>query len=107
MATAEYAHISLNSDNVPMITGTRFKVRVIVIDHISQGWDARDIQRQYPHLTLGQIHSALAYYYDHKTEMEVEIQESRQEGELLMGELGKLQGPQVTREELMARLRPP
>jgi hypothetical protein len=28
---------------------------------------------QYPHLSLAQIHSALAYYYDHQTELEAEI----------------------------------
>jgi hypothetical protein len=28
---------------------------------------------QYPHLLLAQIHAALAYYYDHQTELEAEI----------------------------------
>lgn len=34
---------------------------------------------QYPHLSLAQIHAALAYYYDHQTELDAEIQRRRQE----------------------------
>jgi uncharacterized protein (DUF433 family) len=73
MATVEYAHISLNSDNVPILTGTRIKVVLVVLDHIAQGWDAQEIHRQYPHLSLGQIHSALGYYYDHQAEVDEDI----------------------------------
>ena len=29
---------------------------------------------QYPHLTMSQIHSALAYYWDFKAEMDADIQ---------------------------------
>ena len=32
---------------------------------------------QYPELTLAQIHSALAYYYDHREEIQAEIQAER------------------------------
>jgi hypothetical protein len=28
---------------------------------------------QYPYLSLGQIHSALAYYWDHREEIEADI----------------------------------
>ena len=30
------------------------------------GWDAGEAHAQHPSLTLAQIHSALAYYYDHQ-----------------------------------------
>ena len=36
------------------------------MDRLAHHWDADEIQRQHPHLTLGQIHSCLAYYYDHQ-----------------------------------------
>lgn len=73
MATAEYAHIVLDGQNVPMVAGTQIKVVEIVIDHLAHGSDAREIHREYPHLGLGQIHSALAYYYDHQAEMDEDI----------------------------------
>jgi uncharacterized protein (DUF433 family) len=74
MSTAQYAHITFGSDQVPMLAGTRTKVVEVVLDHLAHGVDAHEIHRQYPHLSLGQIHSALAYYYDHQEEMDRDIE---------------------------------
>lgn len=103
MATAEYAHISLNADGVPILSGARAKVVLIVIDHVGRGWEAHEIRREYPHLSLGQIHSALAYYYDHKEEMDAEIRRGRRLADEMKAKLGA--GP-VT-EKLRAIGRPP
>ena len=92
MATVDYAHISLNSSGVPIIAGTGAKVRMLVMDHIGQGWDAEEIHRQYPHLTLGQIHRALAYYYDHQTEMDAEIAQDLKDADLLLAKIDIMQG---------------
>jgi uncharacterized protein (DUF433 family) len=73
MASVEYAHICLEGENVPMIVGTRIKVVEIVLDHLARGADADEIHRQFPHLTMGQIHGALAYYYDHQEDMDADI----------------------------------
>jgi uncharacterized protein (DUF433 family) len=73
MATVGYPHISIGSDNVPVLTGTSIKVLEIALDHLAYGWGATEIQQQHPHFTLGQIHSALAYYYDHQVDMDAEI----------------------------------
>ena len=73
MATVDYPHISLDSTNVPVLTGTRIKVVEIVLDHLAHGSDAEEIHRQFPFLTLGQIHSALAYYYDHQEAVDQDI----------------------------------
>jgi uncharacterized protein (DUF433 family) len=78
MATVDYAHISLDSANMPILTGTRIKVVEIVLDHLAHGSDAEEIQRQFPWLTLGQIHSALGYYYDHQDEIDHDIAERLQ-----------------------------
>ena len=73
MATVDYPHISLDATNVPELTGTGMKVIEIALDHLAHGADAAEIQRQFPTLTLGQIHSALAYYYDHQEELDADI----------------------------------
>lgn len=73
MATVDYPHISLDAGSVPMVTGTQTKVVEIVLDHLAHGSDAEKIQHQFPYLTLGQIHSALAYYYDHQSELNQDI----------------------------------
>jgi uncharacterized protein (DUF433 family) len=61
MPAVEYIHVSLNSDGVPVVAGTRTKIAEIVVEHLAYGWDARVIHEQHPYLSLGQIHSALGY----------------------------------------------
>jgi uncharacterized protein (DUF433 family) len=74
MSTVEYAHVTIGPDNVPMLTGTRIKLVEIVIPHLAYGWDARDLCREFPHLSPGQVHSALGYYYDHQAEVDADIE---------------------------------
>lgn len=73
MSTVDYPHIEMNSEQVPIISGTTTKVIEIVQDHLAHHWDADDIHRQYAYLSLAEIHAALTYYYDHEEEMEREI----------------------------------
>lgn len=49
------------------------RVSEIVLDHTEQGWSADEIQRQHPYLRLAEIHSALAFYFDHPEAVEAEI----------------------------------
>jgi uncharacterized protein (DUF433 family) len=57
-----------------MIAGTTMKVIELVLDHLAYGWSLEELHFQHPHLTLGQIHSALAYYWDHKAELDEDIE---------------------------------
>ena len=50
------------------------KVVELVSAHLAYGWSAEELHFQFPHLTLGQIYSALAYYWDHREEFEKEIE---------------------------------
>lgn len=69
-----YFHVELNDDGVPIITGTTMKVIELVQEHLFQGWSADELQAQHPYLTMGQIYSALAYYSDHKEDLDRDIQ---------------------------------
>ena|SRR5438477_1755886 len=51
----------------------RTRVSMIVTDYQRRGWSAEEIVRQYPYLTLAEVHSALAYYHDHEQEIDEEI----------------------------------
>jgi uncharacterized protein (DUF433 family) len=75
VATSEtrYEHIILDDGGVPHITGTTTKVVEIVTDQQAYGWSPEEIAFQFPYLTLGQIHSALAYYWDHKVELDEDM----------------------------------
>jgi uncharacterized protein (DUF433 family) len=89
MATLAYPHIKVTPDGIPYIAGTQTKVVEVALDRLAYHWDADEIHRQHPHLTLGQIYSALAYYYDHQAEMDREIDEQLLEVEKIKKSLGK------------------
>jgi uncharacterized protein (DUF433 family) len=75
MAAVEtrYEHVVLDDRQVPMIAGTTMKVVELVLDSQAYGWSAEELKLQHPYLTLGQIHSALAYYWDHREELDREL----------------------------------
>jgi uncharacterized protein (DUF433 family) len=75
MTTIAYAHIEFTADGSAYIAGTKTKVEEIVLDHLAHGWDATEIHRQHPHLSLAEIYSALAYYYDHRSEVDAMIED--------------------------------
>ncbi len=74
MSTIAYPHIEIRENGRPYIQGTGFKVRILVEEYLS-GMRPEDMEREHPPLTLSQIHGALTYYYDHKAEMDKEIEE--------------------------------
>ena len=51
----------------------RTRVAMIVADYLWRGWSAEEIVRQYSYLTLAETHSALAYYFDNRDEVENEL----------------------------------
>lgn len=76
--TVSYPHISLDSEGRPWIDGCNTKVIEVALDHLAHGWTAEEIHFQHPHLPLARIHSALAYYYDHREEMNAVISAQNQ-----------------------------
>jgi uncharacterized protein (DUF433 family) len=68
-----YEHIVLKDGNVPWIANTTMKVVELVTVQQVHGWSPEELAFQFPTLTLGQIHSALAYYWDHQAELDEEM----------------------------------
>lgn len=54
------------------IDGTRITIHRIAVLY-KQGQNAEEIARTYPHLSLGQIYTALAYYHANRDEVEAEL----------------------------------
>jgi uncharacterized protein (DUF433 family) len=54
------------------IDGTRITVHRIASLY-KQGQGPEDIARTYPHLSLGQVYAALAYYHSNRAEIESEL----------------------------------
>ena len=69
-----YEHIMLDSAGVPFIRATKTKVVELVQEQLAYGWSAEELHFQHPHLSLGQIHSALAYYWDHKDKLDRDLE---------------------------------
>jgi uncharacterized protein (DUF433 family) len=73
-----YEYVSLDEAGVPRITGTTTKVVELVLSYLSSGSSPEELHLNYPYLSLGQIHSALAYYWDHKAELDKDIEQRLQ-----------------------------
>jgi uncharacterized protein (DUF433 family) len=57
----------------PRISGSRIRVKDVVMWHDRQGMTPSEIVSNWPHLTLASIYAALAYYHDHREEIDAEI----------------------------------
>ncbi len=73
-----YPHIGSDpkiASGKPVILGTRITVRCIA-GYYQMGMSADEILTTLPHLKPAQVHSALAYYFDHQNEVELDLDES-------------------------------
>lgn len=60
----------------PVIAGTRIRVWDIYVHYERLGESPDEIVRAYPHITLADVHAALAYYWDHKDEIDEQMKEA-------------------------------
>ncbi len=73
-ATSDHKYVHLDDRGVPVITGTTMKVVELVTAQKAYGWSPEEIHFQHPYLSMSQIHSALAYYWDHQAEIDADIE---------------------------------
>jgi uncharacterized protein (DUF433 family) len=73
--TVTYPHIEKPpGEAARMARLPRIRVSQIVLPHLMHRWSAEELGRQYPHLTMAEIHAALGYYFDHTDEIGREIE---------------------------------
>lgn len=65
--------IELDEHGIAWISGTKVKVIEVATDKLAHGSSPEEMHFQYPHLSLAQIHAALAHYYEHQIEFDTEI----------------------------------
>jgi uncharacterized protein (DUF433 family) len=99
MTEISYQHIRLDEKNVPILTGTTMKVIELVVEHIAYGWSPEELKYQHPYLELGQIYSALAYYYDHKEKLDRDIENRLKRA----SEIEEITPPTLLRQKLAAK----
>jgi uncharacterized protein (DUF433 family) len=83
----------------PHILGHRIKVRHVAVWHEEMGMSPAQIATTYPTVTLSQVHAALAYYFDHREEIQTAIAEEDQ----FVEELKAKSGPSLFQERLGQR----
>jgi uncharacterized protein (DUF433 family) len=64
------------------IDGTRLTVNQLVVWY-KQGYSPEEIADQYPHLTLAQVYTALAYYHANREEIEADLAAEKIEADRL------------------------
>jgi uncharacterized protein (DUF433 family) len=89
IAQTEYKYIEIDDRNVPIIVGTTLKVIELVEAHLVYGWNTEEIYRQHPYLTMSQIYSALAYYWDYKAELDADMERRFEYAEQLRRHAGE------------------
>ncbi len=108
MSTVAYPHIAIRSDGVPIIDGVGIKVRFLA-EAYRIGRTVEDLVESHPPLTPSQVYSAWTYYFDHKVEMDQEIDELEAFAEQFLAHQGESPFDKKLREmsdsELRALLR--
>jgi uncharacterized protein (DUF433 family) len=103
MRPTEYPHILWNIDkDLPCVSGTRLRVQDVVAQYLL-GRSLEAVEEAYPTYSRAELLSALAYYYDHKEEMDQLIEDHRRSMEEWRAEVEAIQGPSKAREVFKAR----
>lgn len=70
------------------ITGTRIRVQDIYAQSEIHGKSPEQIVTAFPHLTLAQVHAALAYYFDNREAIVDEIKQDEEFASLMKAQTG-------------------
>ena len=93
-------HIEINPHKCggkPCVAGTRIRVWDIHVWHNLRGQTPEQIIAEFPQLSLADVHAALAYYLDHREE----IQRQAKEDEAYVAKRKREQG--ITKFDLLKR----
>lgn len=70
-------HITIDQNTgKPCVTGTGIRVWDVYVLSERQGKTPDEIVAAFPHLTLADVHAALAYYWDNKPEIDRQMSEA-------------------------------
>ena len=74
LTTTEMPHIRLDENGRAWIDATQVKVIEVVLDHLAYGWTPEEMHLQHPNLSVTQLYAAMAYYHEHRTEVDAQIE---------------------------------
>lgn len=85
------------------IAGHRIRVMDIVALHEHRKLSPAEVAEQYPSITLADVYAALAYYHDHREEIEADFEDSRRWDEYGKTQPSKLKDALAKHPELRER----
>ena len=80
MQTELATHIDSDPDKCggkPCIAAARIRVQDVYVWHELRGQSPEEIVNNFPQLSLGQVHAALAYYHAHHDEIQRTVADER------------------------------
>ncbi len=83
----------------PRIDGHRITVENVAIWHERLGMSPDEIVSAYPSITLSDVHAALAYYYEHREQIDAAIRD----GEAFVAQMKAQAPPSLLRQKLQTR----
>ncbi len=89
LTATQHKYIELDENNVPYIAGTTMKAIELISGHLAFGWSPEELKFEHPYLSMSQIYSALAYYWDNKEELDADMQQRRDRVEILRQQAGE------------------
>ncbi len=92
MVATAWPFIELDDQGRPLIQGTHIKVLLLIRLHLAGTWDAEELHRHYPQLSLSSIHAALGYYYENQADCDRQIAD---EDAIIVELRSELENPQL------------
>ncbi len=81
-----YEHLDCSNPDRLLIAGKNFKLIHLIREHVAYGWSAEELALNHPQLTLGEVYAALAYYADHREQLDRQIAASERQAERMHAE---------------------
>ena len=102
---AEQPLIRVEDDGTVRIGRTRVILAVYLNAYRDWGWSAEQLAEQFPTVSLAESHAVLAYYLNHRPEVDAYLDDWNTEGEDLRAKwLGSSEGQQLQARVRTARL---
>ncbi len=80
MVEVTYPHIEkVGGEPARLKQNPRVRVAQIAMEYTAHGWTAKEFCTHYPHLRPAEVYAALTYYFDHKPEIDAEIEAELEE----------------------------
>ncbi|HEY7424895.1 MAG TPA: DUF433 domain-containing protein [Gemmataceae bacterium] len=83
------------------IAGHRIRVMDVVVWHEMRGMCPEEIVYHFPGITLADVHAALAYYFDHRAEIEADFRNDEE-----WAKFAEANYPSLIKEKLGGRANP-